>query len=267
MSYDFVDKYGLMEGTMLSLEGKSAIITGAGSGMGQAMSVLFAKQGCTVGLCDINEKGVAKTMELIKERSPEAKAYPLIGDVVDYDKVKSLTDDFASKAGTIDILISCAGIVERIAFNDITPEKWDRMVKIHLHGTFHWVKAVIPYMQKQNYGKIVAISSDAGQVGLANCAHYSAAKAGIAALMKTIAKEFAPYQIRANAISPGTIHTGLVPGRTEEDSIARGNQVLLRRQGEPLEVAFMALFLVSKAGDFITGQQIPMNGGETIVGI
>lgn len=267
MSYDFRDKYGLMEGMMLSLEGKSAIITGAGAGMGQAMSVLFAKQGCTVGLCDINEQGVAKTMGLIKERSPEAKAYPLICDVVEYDKVKRLADDFAAKTGAIDILISCAGIVERIAFNDITLEKWDRMLKVHLYGTFHCVKAVIPYMQKQNYGRIVAIGSDAGQVGLATNVHYSAAKAGIAGFIKGIAKEFAPYKICANVIAPGTIHTGLVPGRTEEDSIVRGNLVPLRRQGEPLEIAFLTLFLVSKAGEFITGQQIPMNGGETIVGI
>jgi len=267
MSYEFRDKYGLMEGTLLSLEGKSAIITGAAAGMGQAMGVLFAKQGCTVGLCDIDEKGVAKTIDIIRERYPNAKTVPLIGDVTDYHKVKDLTDAFASAAKAIDIMISCAGIVERTAFNVITPEKWDKMIKIHLYAAFNWLKAVLPYMQKQNQGKIIVFGSDAGMVGLAENAHYSAAKAGITGLVKAIAKEYAPYKICANVIAPGTIHTGLVPGRTEEDSIARGSIVPLRRQGEPLEVAHVALFLASKAGDFITGQQIPINGGETIVGI
>jgi NAD(P)-dependent dehydrogenase (short-subunit alcohol dehydrogenase family) len=267
MRYKFRDKFGLLEGTPLSLEGKSAIVTGGGAGMGQATSILFAKQGCAIGVCDLDEKGVAETIQIIKEKYPNAKAFPLIGDVTDHNKAKVLTDYFASQAGSVDVLVTCAGIVERKAFEDITPEKWDRMIRIHLNGTYNWIHAAIPYMKKQNSGKIIAIGSNIGQIGCPENAHYCAAKAGISGLIKTIAQEFAKYKITANVVSPGTTHTGIVQGRTEEDQIERGKMVLLGRQAEPLEISYLCLLLASKAGDYITGQQIGINGGEGIVGI
>ena len=267
MDYKFRDKFGLLEETLLGMEGKSAIITGGGGGMGQATCVLFAKQGCTVGVCDLREDAVTETIQIIKEKYPTAKTLALIGDVTDHYKAKELTEDFASQTDSVDALITFAGIVERKAFEDITPEAWDRMIRIHLTGTYNWVHAVIPYMKKQNRGKIIAIGSNIGQTGCPNNAHYCAAKAGIAGLIKTIAQEFAPYKITANTVSPGTTYTGIVPGRTEEDQIERGKMVLLGRQAEALEISFLCLLLASKAGDYITGQQIGINGGDGIVGI
>lgn len=267
MRYKFRDKFGLLEGTPLSLEGKSAIITGGGAGMGQATSILFAKQECAIGVCDLDEEGVAGTIQIIKEKYPNTKAVPLIGDVTDHNRAKVLTDHFVSQAKTVDILVTCAGIVERKAFEDITPEKWDRMIRIHLSGAYNWIHAAIPYMKKQNSGKIIAIGSNIGQIGCPENAHYCAAKAGISGLIKTIAQEFAKYKITANVVSPGTTHTGVVPGRTEEEQIERGKMVLLGRQAEPLEISYLCLLLASKAGDYITGQQIGINGGEGIVGI
>ncbi len=164
-------------------------------------------------------------------------------------------------------MVTFAGIVERKAFEDITPEAWDKMIRIHLTGNYNWIQAVIPYMKRQKSGKIIAIGSNIGQTGFPNNAHYCAAKAGIAGLVKSIAQEFAPYQITANIVSPGTTYTGIVPGRSEEDQIKRGKMVLLGRQAEPLEISFLCLLLASKAGDYITGQQIGINGGDGIVGI
>jgi len=267
MGYKFRDKFGLLNGTLLGLNGRSAIITGAGSGMGQATCVLFAKQGCTVGVCDLREEGVAETIQVIKEKYPTAKTVSLIGDVADHNKARELTDDFVSQANAVDALITFAGIVERKAFEEITPEAWDRMIRIHLTGTYNWVHAAVPYMKKQNRGKIIAIGSNIGQTGYPENAHYCAAKAGISGLIKAIAQEFAPYKITANIVSPGTTYTGIVPGRSEEDQIERGKMVLLGRQAEPLEISFLCLLLASKAGDYITGQQIGINGGDAIVGI
>jgi len=267
MGYKFRDKFGLLDGTLLGMKGRSAIITGAGSGMGQATCVLFAKQGCTVGVCDLREEGVAETIQLIKEKYPTAKTVALTGDVTDHHKAKELTADFASQTNSLNALITFAGIVERKAFEDITPEAWDRMIRIHLTGTYNWVHAAIPYMKKQNGGKIIAIGSNIGQTGFPNNAHYCAAKAGISGLIKAIAQEFAPHKITANIVSPGTTYTGIVPGRSEEDQIKRGKMVLLGRQAEPLEISFLCLLLASKAGDYITGQQIGINGGDGIVGI
>jgi NAD(P)-dependent dehydrogenase (short-subunit alcohol dehydrogenase family) len=157
-----------------------------------------------------------------------------------------LTDYFASQASSVDVLITFAGIVERCAFENITPERWDRMIRIHLTGTYNWIQAVIPYMKEQNSGKIIAIGSNIGQIGCPENAHYCAAKAGISGLIKTIAQEFAKYKITANVVSPGTTHTGAVPGRTEEDQIERGKTVLLGRQAEPLEISYLCLLLANK---------------------
>jgi len=249
------------------MKGKSAIITGGGAGIGQATSILFAKQGCTVGVCDLREEGIAETIKVITEKYPAAKAVPLIGDVTDHHRAKALTDYFVSQVNSVDALVTCAGIVERKAFEEITPELWDRMIRIHLTGTYNWIHAVIPHMKKQHRGKIIAIGSNIGQTGCSGNAHYGAAKAGIVGLVKTIAQEFAPYRITANIVSPGTTFTGIVPGRTEEEQIERGKMVLLGRQAEPLEISFLCLLLASRAGDYITGQQIGINGGEGIVGI
>jgi NAD(P)-dependent dehydrogenase (short-subunit alcohol dehydrogenase family) len=235
--------------------------------MGQATAVLFAKQGCTVGVCDLREEGVENTMGVIKERYPDARTVALAGDVTDHHKAMALTEHFAAQAATVDVLVTFAGIVERKAFEDITPDAWDRMIRIHLTGTFNWVQAAIPYMKKQRGGKIIAIGSNAGQTGLPDNAHYCAAKAGITGLIKSIAQEFASYKITANIVSPGTTYTGIVPGRTEKDQIERGKLVPLGRQAEPLEISFLCLLLASKAGDYITGQQIGINGGDGIVGI
>lgn len=268
MAYNFSDPLGLMEGTPLSLEGKTAIITGAGSGMGQATAILFAKQGCTVGICDIKEEGMAETIQIIKERYPTAKTIPMIGDVTNHDQVKSAVDQFVSQAKSLDILVHYAGYNDEYSFEDITPNLWNKTVGINLTGTYNVVHAVIPYMVKQNSGKIIATGSTAGMAGGATLAHYAASKAGVAGMIKSVAKQYAPNRITANIIAPGTARTNLTMAfRTNEDMIERGKKVPLGRQVEPVEIAFLSLLLASKAGDMITGQQISINGGEFIVGI
>lgn len=268
MAYKFSDPLGLLEGTPLSLEGKTAIITGAGSGMGQATAILFAKQGCMVGICDINEEGMAETVQIINEKYPNAKTISMIGDVTNHDQVISIVDKFASEAGRIDILIHYAGYNDEYSFEDITPDLWNKTIGINLTGTYNIVHAVIPYMVKQNSGKIVATGSTAGMAGGATLAHYAASKAGVAGMIKSVAKQYAPNNITANILAPGTARTNLTMAfRTNEDMVARGKKVPLGRQVEPMEIAFLSLLLASKAGDMITGQQISINGGEFIVGI
>lgn len=250
---------------MLDLKGKSAIITGAGNGMGRAIALLFAKQGCNLGINDIKKESVLETIKLI-ENYP-IKAVPLVGDVSNHDKVNCLVDEFIQVCSKIDILVNNAGYGEEIPFEKITIDQWNKMLAVHLTGCFNWTKAVVPMMKEQKQGKIINMSSIFGLVGAQNWSHYSAAKAGIAGLTKSLAKELAPYRINVNAIAPGTIATSLHWWMTEEDHRKRGEIVPLGRQGKAEEIAFLALYLASKESDFITGQVISPNGGEVIVGI
>lgn len=268
MAYKFSDPLGLLEGIPMSLEGKTAIITGAGSGMGQATAILFAKQGCKVGLFDIKEEGMKETVQIINERYPDAKTISMIGDVTNFEQIASAVDKFASEFKSVDILVHYAGYNDEYSFENITPKLWDKTIGINLTGTYNIVHAVIPYMVKQNSGKIIATGSTAGMAGGATLAHYAASKAGVAGLMKSIAKQYAPNRITANIVAPGTTRTNLTMAfRTNEDMIERGKKVPLGRQVDPIEIAFISLLLASKAGDMITGQQISINGGEFIVGI
>lgn len=266
--YKFSDPLGLLEGAPLSLEGKTALITGAGSGMGQATAILFAKQGCKVGLCDINEEGIKETAHIIQERYPNIKTISILGDVTNHYQITETVKRFVSEVNSVDVLVHYAGVNDEHFFEGITPEIWNKSISINLTGTYNVVHAVIPYMVKQNGGKIIATGSTAGMAGGATLAHYAASKAGVAGLIKSIAKQYAPNKITANIIAPGTARTNLTKAfRTAEDMIERGKKVPLGRQVDPLEIAFLSLLLAAKAGDMITGQQISINGGEFIVGI
>ena len=207
---------------MLSLEGKSAIITGAGSGIGRAVSLKMAQQGATVGINDINEAKVEETIDVLKSYGLE-KYYPLVGDVTDYQGVNELVERFYEKFNKIDVLVNNAGFITKSKIYEMSRDTWHRTIDVMLNGTFNWSRAVTPYMVAQNKGKIVNSSSSFALVGAPTCSHYSAAKCGVIGFTKSLAKELAPYNINVNAVAPGTVSTDL-HGWTEEEKKRRGEQ-------------------------------------------
>ncbi len=265
--YKFRDVLGLLDRNPQDLTGKTAIIVGGGNGIGQAVCLLFARQGCTIGISDLNESGIQTTIDLIQEKYPHIKTVALPTDVTDHDKVKAMTDKFVAEVGKVDILVNTAGYSDPKSVEEMEPDNFERMIKVHLMGTYNWVRSVIPYMKNKQSGKIIGIGSTAGMTGGPKWSSYAAAKAGVGGFLKSVAKEYVGDGIITNIVAPGTIYTNLNKWRTEQDHIERGKIVPIGRQGETMEIAYLCLFLASPESDFIVGQTISPNGGEFIVGI
>ena len=252
----------------MRLKNKVAIITGAGSekGIGHATAVLFVKEGSKVLIQDINKDGLKKVEEEIKEFNNEVVSF--CADVSNYDDMKKMADIAIQYFGKIDILVHAAAITQNRNIFNITNDEWQNIVNINLTGTFYAIKAVINEMKKNNYGKIVTISSLSGKQGggIFGGVHYCAAKAGIEGLTKTIARNGAPFGIYANTVCPGMINTDISRGQTsEKDREERRKSAIktipLGRLGKSEEVAQTILFLASDESSYITGEVLDVNGG------
>lgn len=252
----------------MRLKNKVAIITGAGSekGIGHATAVLFAKEGAKVLIQDINKDGLKKIEEEIKKFNNEVVSF--CGDVSHYDDMKKMADMAMKYFGKIDILVHAAAITQSRNIFNITNDEWQNIVNIDLTGTFYAIKAVINEMKKNNYGKIVTISSLSGKQGggIFGGVHYCASKAGIEGLTKTIARNGAPFCIYANIVRPGMINTDISKGQTsDKDREERRKNAIktipLGRLGKPEEVAQTILFLASDESSYITGEVFDVNGG------
>jgi 3-oxoacyl-[acyl-carrier protein] reductase len=246
---------------MSKLNGKVAIVTGAGHGIGREIALSLAREGAEVVVTDLSDEifAVGKQIEALG-----AKAFPVKCDVTDLKAAVSIEGTVVEKYKRIDILVNNAGIYPQKPFLEMTPEDWNRVLSINLNGVFHCTKAVMPKMVQQKYGKIVNIASIAGAVvGFTNLTHYSASKAAIAGFTKSLALEMAPYGINVNAIAPGPIDVAEMPAESE---ITR--QILktipVGRMGLPRDIANLAVFLASDEASFITGQCIVCDGGYTL---
>jgi 2-hydroxycyclohexanecarboxyl-CoA dehydrogenase len=244
----------------MRLEGRTALVTGGAKGIGAAISRRLAAEGADVTIGDIDVEGA-------DEVAGEIGAQSLRLDVTDFDSARAAADS----VGRVDILVNNAGMDEFGFFTHTDPEQWGRIVAVNLGGVFACTHAVLPPMQEAGYGRIVNIASEAGRVGSKGSAVYSAAKGGVIAFTKTIARENARYGITANAIAPGPIDTPLLRGALEFGEL--GHRVIetmksatqLRRLGAPEEVAAAAAFLASDDASYVTGETLGVSGGLGMV--
>jgi len=238
------------------LGGRAALITGAGAGIGRAVAVRFAEEGSDVFVFDVNEAGAQETVEAVRalgRRAGHARV-----DVSDARQVEAGVAAAEALLGRIDVLVNNAGLTRDATIGRLSEADWDLVVDVHLKGTFLCTKAVGARMRSAGRGAIVNLSSISGKVGNFGQANYAAAKAGIVALTKVTAREYARYGVRANAIQPGLIDTAMTRALGEEFLAQRVRDTPLGRIGRPDEVANVALFLAS----FVTGIVIEVTGGR-----
>ena len=240
---------------MKLLEGKVALVTGAGRGIGKAIAVRFAQEGANVAFTDlaINE-AVEETVKELEAMGVKAKAYASNAANFDetHDVVKQVVEDF----GRIDVLVNDAGITKDGLMMRMSEAQWDAVINVNLKSAFNFIHAVTPIMAKQRSGSIINMSSVVGVSGNAGQCNYSASKAGMIGLAKSIAKEMGPRGIRANCIAPGFIITEMTNQLSQEIKDQWAQQIPMRRGGTPEDVANVALFLASDLSSYVSGQTI-----------
>ena len=248
----------------MKLTDKVAICTAAaGAGIGQATARMFAREGARLAVTDMHlERCQAVADAITHDFGVEALA--LKCDVTSRQEVESVVQKTMDRFGRIDILFNNAGTNRPAQIVDITDENWDLVINTCLRGTFFCCRAVLPIMMRQNYGRIVSITSVAGFKGLkAGHAHYAAAKAGVMAFTRCLATEAATYHITANTIAPSFIYNEFIPHIYPEDEIERMyTEIPYPRKGTPDDIANTVLFLVSDDGEYITGQTLCVTGGS-----
>lgn len=267
---------------MQELEGKVALVVGAGSiaeglGNGRATAIMFAREGANVVCADINEAAAAETVKLIQAEGLDATAAEI--DVADLDSVKHVVARVLADHGRIDVLDNNVGIASLGGVVDLDPESWDRAMRINLTGAVYTMREVIPHMSEAGGGSIVNISSVAGirWGGIPHAAYY-ASKAALNHLTRTTAVEFAAKNVRVNAVLPGLIKTPMVAhadgvkdayASVDMDEVwrARDRLVPMGHMGEAWDVANAALFLASDRAKYVTGAEIIVDGGISVVGM
>lgn len=244
---------------MKLLEGKTAIITGASRGIGKAIAVKYAQEGCDVAFTDLFEDDNMKaTEEELKTYGVKAKGYA--SDASNFEDTDRVVTEIVKEFGRIDVLVNNAGITKDTLLMRMTEDQWDAVINVNLKSVFNFTKAVQRTMLKQRSGSIVNLSSVVGVSGNAGQANYSASKAGIIGFTKSIARELGSRGVRSNAIAPGFIITEMTGKIPEDARKAWEASIPLKRGGTPEEVAGVATFLASDLSSYVSGQVIPVCG-------
>ena len=273
----------------MKLEGKAALVTGGGSGIGRAICLAFAREGARVAVNDIRPESIDETIRAMGEGG--ARALPVVADVADSSAVRKMFASILARFGTLDILVNNAGIGEvsgqgeiermnRIAEAQVQEmmaggpihTRWEvtqtmddgvfeRMLRVHLFGTFYCTREALKVMERNGSGRVVNISSVAGTSGLEGSPHYSAAKAGILGFTRSVAREVGPAGVTVNAIAPGYIETPMTKPLSPVVKQMWMMNTPLKKSGKPEDIAAAALYLASEDGRFVTGQVISPNGG------
>ncbi len=245
---------------MKLLEGKVAVVTGAARGIGKSIAIRFAEEGCNIAFTDlaIDENAEATTKE-IEALGVKVKGYA--SNAANFEDTHEVVNQIINDFGRVDILVNNAGITRDGLMMRMTEQQWDMVINVNLKSAFNFTHALTPIMMKQKSGSIINMSSVVGVHGNAGQANYSASKAGMIGLAKSISKELGSRGIRANAIAPGFIATEMTHQLSDEVRSEWAKQIPLRRAGTPEDVANTALFLASDLSSYITGQVIQVDGG------
>jgi 3-oxoacyl-[acyl-carrier protein] reductase len=245
---------------MKLLEGKTAIITGAARGIGKAIAVRYAQEGCNIAFTDlaINESA-EQTEKEIAALGVKVKGYA--SNAANYDDTMRVVEEIVKDFGRVDILVNNAGITKDGALKRMTEDQWDAVIAVNLKSVFNFTKAVQPIMWKQAGGSVINMSSVVGVSGNANQINYSASKAGIIGFTKSAAKEMGVRGIRHNAVAPGFIITEMTGVLPEDVKKAWEAQIPMKRGGTPEDVANVCVFLASDLSSYVTGQVINVCGG------
>jgi 2-hydroxycyclohexanecarboxyl-CoA dehydrogenase len=251
----------------MKLKDRAAVVTGGASGIGRAIAQALAREAARVAVLDLDEAGARETVTAIERAGGEAAEYRV--DVTDVAAVDRAIDAVAARWGGLHVLVNCAGWDKPMPFVDTTPEFWDKILAVNLRGPLACTRAALRHMIKAEYGKIVTIASDAGRVGSTGEAVYSAAKGGLIAFTKTVAREVARHRINVNCVCPGPSDTPLFQKEFAEKSpkLAESLKRVIPwgRLGVPDDVAPAVVFLASDDAGFITGQTLSVSGGLTMV--
>lgn len=244
-------------------EGKRAIVTGSARGIGFAIARRLAQSGCYVLIADVDGQAAEQAAKSLQ--SEGCTVLPCTVDVRDPVQVNTMVKRALDTWGRVDILVSNAGVCLRTPIEEICPEEWHYVLSVNLTGAFLCCQAVIPTMRAQRSGKIILISSSAGQTGgLVVGVHYSASKAGLLGLTKALARALAP-DIQVNAVAPGTTETSMTQEWGQDTLTDLREQIPAKRLGRPEDVAAAVAFLASSEADFITGHTLNVNGGLVMI--
>jgi 2-hydroxycyclohexanecarboxyl-CoA dehydrogenase len=251
----------------VKLKERATVVTGGASGIGRAIAQALAREGARVAVLDLDEGGARETAAAIERAGGSAAAHRV--DVTDVSAVDGAIDAVAARWGGLHVLVNCAGWDKPMPFVETTPEFWDKILAVNLRGPLACTRAALRHMIKADYGKIVTIASDAGRVGSTGEAVYSAAKGGLIAFTKTVAREVARHHINVNCVCPGPSDTPLFQKEFAEKSpkLAESLKRVIPwgRLGVPDDVAPAVVFLASDDAGFITGQTLSVSGGLTMV--
>jgi len=244
---------------MEQFDGKTALVTGAARGIGQAIALKLAAEGADLALCDLNAEWLEETAGKVKELGRRVECYSVDvsnGDAVN-ETVKAVEKDFAQ----IDVLVNNAGITKDGLLMRMSEEDWDAVLNVNLKGVFLFTKAAMRGMMKKRTGSIVNIASIIGLIGNAGQANYAASKGGVIAFTKTVARELASRNVRCNAVAPGFIRTAMTDALPEDVQEKMLTNIPLNKFGTPEDVADVVAFLAGDASGYVTGQVISTCGG------
>lgn len=244
----------------MKLKGRTAVVTGGSRGIGRAIVLALAEEGADVAVNYVsNEAAATQVIDEIEQRG--RKGVAVRADVSDYEETRRMAGEVGKALGPVDILVNNAGVTSDKTFVKMDHDAWRRVLSINLDGVFNCTKVFVGPMIERGWGRIVNITSVIGQIGNFGQANYAASKAGVTAMTKSLARELAGKGVTVNAVAPGFIETEMVDTIPERVRQRLLEQIPLKRFGRAEEVARAVVYLVSPDGDYITGAELPINGG------